>query len=227
MFVIIVLLIATVASLSSCSQSTLNNTTSDNTADNTAAGSNGSGMKRASSMSEYIDQALTWDNLTEKETQILKNAKKSGEISLSDYEATWSDYKTCMKDRGYPDFAVSRYGNIYVMPSLNFTGTEEQWNKYQEDYQECYGSIQAVDSVYRMQWGNPSLYSDRYEAVADCLKRENKVPSSYTAKDLRNESENNKYAFFEEKDAIFRGCKIANNWHSAYEDDVRIDLWKQ
>lgn len=219
---IIVLLSLIIMVLSSCGSELLNNA-----ADDKIAEPNGTGAKKASSIKEYIDQALTWDNLTDKEVRVLKEAKRNGRIALSDYEAIWSDFKTCMSDRGYPKFDLSKYGNIYTMPPLHFTGTEEQWNKYQNDYNDCYGKILAVDSIYRMQWGNPNLYSDRYEAVADCLRRENKVPSSYSASDLRKESEKHTYIFFEEKDAIFRGCKVANGWHNSYDDDTRVDLWEQ
>ena len=191
----------------------------------------GNGQKVAGSMEEYIDQALSWQTTTDKERKVLEQAKQDGELSVSDYEQAWSDFKSCMVERGYPPFELANYNGIYDMPQLHFTGTQDEWERYKDDYDSCYFQISAIDAVYTMQVGNPNLYTDMHEAIADCLRREEAVPLDYTAEDLRRESGNdqgngeNPYEYFDPKDPVFRGCKVANGWSSAYADDEGVDLW--
>ena len=191
----------------------------------------GDGQKIAGSLDEYIDQALSWETTTDKERKVLEQAKQDGELSVSDYEQAWSDFKSCMVERGYPPFELANYNGIYDMPQLHFTGTQDEWERYKDDYDSCYFQISAIDAVYTMQVGNPNLYTDMYEAIADCLRREEAMPLDYTAEDLRRESGNdqgngeNPYEYFDPKDPVFRGCKVANGWSSAYADDEGVDLW--
>ncbi|MBW3083146.1 hypothetical protein [Bifidobacterium phasiani] len=200
-------------------------------AEGEAAQSVGDGQKIAGSMGEYIDQVLSWGDLTDKERTMLERARQDGALSVSDYEQAWSDFRACMTDRGYPPFELANYNGVYAMPPLDFTGTPDEWDRYKNDYDACYGQIDAIDVVYAMQVGNPGLYTDMYEAVADCLRREEAVPADYTADDLRRESGDDSgsgddpYAYFDRQDPVFRGCKAANGWTSAYADDQRVDLW--
>ncbi|MBM6699082.1 hypothetical protein H7U32_01805 [Bifidobacterium pullorum subsp. saeculare] len=189
------------------------------------------GQKLAGSMDEYIDQVLSWDSTTDRERTVLERAKRDGKLSISDYEQAWSDFKSCMVDRGYPPFELVSYNGIYAMPALKFTGTENEWEKYKKDYDSCYGQITAIVSIYTMQVANPNLYTDMVEAVADCLRREKVVPADYTADDLRRESGSDQgsgedpYEYFDRTDPVFRGCKVANGWTTAYANDERVDLW--
>lgn len=79
----------------------------------------GNGQKVAGSMEEYIDQALSWQTTTDKERKVLEQAKQDGELSVSDYEQAWSDFKSCMVERGYPPFELANYNGIYDMPQLH------------------------------------------------------------------------------------------------------------
>lgn len=132
-----------------------------------------------------------------------------------------------MIDRGYKKITLITFPNGLYTEAPHAAGTAAQSLKSDEDYSECYGDVASIIQIYGVQQGNPAFYSDVNEAVADCFRRENKVPSSYSASDLRKESEKHSYSFFEEKDAIFRGCKVANGWHNSYDDDTRVDLWEQ
>ena len=109
----------------------------------------GDGQKVAGSMEEYIDQALSWQTTTDKERKVLEQAKQDGELSVSDYEQAWSDFKSCMVERGYPPFELANYNGIYDMPQLHFTGTQDEWERYKDDYDSCYFQISAIDEIGR------------------------------------------------------------------------------
>ncbi|MDU8951048.1 MAG: hypothetical protein E7G41_03170, partial [Bifidobacterium sp.] len=55
-----------------------------------------SGQKLAASLSEWIEQRESQGNIAESQKTILDKVKSTGEISTSDYEKAWSDYRQCM-----------------------------------------------------------------------------------------------------------------------------------
>lgn len=77
-----------------------------------------SGQKLAASLSEWIEQRESQGNIAESQKTILDKAKSTGEISTSDYEKAWSDYRQCMIDKGYKK---SNSSNIRAdsMPKLD------------------------------------------------------------------------------------------------------------
>lgn len=234
-YLAVMIAIALSAGLTGCGNSDTNSQAelSPSSSSSTSNQSTSSGGQRiAGSLNDYIDQVMTLKTTTEQQKTILQQAKQNGGVTVSQYEQAWSDFKTCMTHRGYPNFKLAKYNGIYSMPGLDFTGTEAQWNEYKANYNTCYDSIKAIDGVYVMQVGNPNLYSDTYEAVADCLRRSGVAPNTYTAKDLQREmaedqgSGDNPYQYFDRKNATFRGCKAANGWDSTYSDDERVNLWR-
>ena len=70
--------------------------TSESSSENGSAG----GQKLAASLSEWIEQRESQGNIAESQKTILDKAKSTGEISTSDYEKAWSDYRQCMIDKG-------------------------------------------------------------------------------------------------------------------------------
>ncbi|MBT1177549.1 hypothetical protein JS532_08245 [Bifidobacterium callimiconis] len=233
-FAATVLAIALSIGLAGCgnSEATSQATPSPSSSSNNSNSSTGNGQRIAGSLNDYIDQVMALKTTSDQQKKILQQAKQNGGITVSQYEQAWSNFKACMTSRGYPNFKLAQYNGIYSMPGLDFTGTEEQWNAYKANYDTCYNSIKAIDGVYVMQVGNPNLYSDPYEAVADCLRRSETVPNTYTAKDLQREmnedqgSGENPYQYFDRKNATFRGCKAANGWTTTYADDERVNLWQ-
>lgn len=120
---------------------------------------------------------------------ILERAKQhNGKVSVSDYESAWSDYKSCMLDRGYKEIKLIRFPHGGYMEAPYKQGTAAQESQYNDDRQECEKStVTSVNEVYMLQTANPNLYSNQAEAVVDCLHREGLVPKTYTAKDFNEE----------------------------------------
>ena len=192
----------------------------------------GTSERFATNLDEYIDQILRQDSgqaASEWQKTVLQNAKGGKGISASDYEKAWSNYTSCMTGKGYKPFNLDRYPNgIYHMPA-RMTGTPAQEQKYRSDYYDrYYANVDALDSVYSMQVGNPSLIKDQDEAIVDCLKRDNLVDKSYTASDLRRErgldGGKGRYSF-DRRNMSVRGCLVANGWVSSHPDEYVAELW--
>lgn len=197
---------------------------SRSTGGNDGVSSAAPGQKLAGNMNDYIDQLLTWASKDEK--PVLERAKKNGGLSASDYEKAWSDYKSCMVSRGYKPFELIKWPNgVYEMPS-HMVGTQKQEEKYAEDYHECYGKkIMAIDTLYTAQVGNPSLYADQTEGVADCLKRSGAVSMDFSISTFKSEIGSGKYSQFDIQDPKVRACFAANDWHMGLQSDPYAQLW--
>ena len=179
----------------------------------------------ADSLESYIRQAMGWSMTDDHAKQVLEDALNHGGLSTSAYETAWSDYKTCMIDRGYRPFELTRYPNgIYVMPP-HTVGTDAQEQQYTEDYQAYYLPIMPIETVYRMQRANPSLLRNQNEAVVDCLKRDGVVPMSYTTSDYAAGRLEQTSEFFDFKDPPVRGYQVANGVYSTYPADAVAQLW--
>ena len=84
---------------------------SSDSATSESSSENGSadGQKLAASLSEWIEQRESQGNIAESQKTILDKAKSTGEISTSDYEKAWSDYRQCMIDKGYKEIKLIKY----------------------------------------------------------------------------------------------------------------------
>lgn len=117
--------------------------------------------------------------------------QNGGKVSQSDYERAWSDYKQCIVDKGYSAPELYKYSSgVYALPTYDTPGgtTSEQQKsskRLNEDLSAC-GTLHVTDinTVYKLQIGNPGLSTDTSTVAVDCLRRENVKPKSYTAEQL-------------------------------------------
>ena len=179
----------------------------------------GEGSRLAGSLDEYID-ALIADTewTTDYEREILERAKANGGVSVTDYEQTWSRYKQCMLDKGYKEIILIKYPNGLYHEAPYQEGTTLQMAKHDQDMQTCMADVGAVAQVYQMQIGNPTLFSDKNEAIVDCFRRNNLVPLTYTAQQYAQERAEGEYTI-DRQDMEIRGCEVANGLFASYVDD--------
>ena len=188
----------------------------------------------ASSLSAYIDEVLADPYVSDYERPFLEQAKKEGRVSTAVYEKVWSDYKTCMVDRGFPEPKLERFPNGMMDIMQHAVGTDEQEERWRDAYADCYLRFSHVQGLYGQQQGNPNLYANVDEAVVDCMRREGVVPPSYTVKDFNDgqtllqtegwADAKNKLGY-DFSDARVRGCKAAQGWSSSSADDPVEYLW--
>lgn len=141
-----------------------------------------SGGKVASSLAEYA-RTLLQDDMSDEQRLRVERVSDSGEVTNDDYEQAWSSYKQCMTDKGYNTPVLVKYANgVYEVGQSDTSAmNEKQIEKYYADDADCRtAEVVNINALYQFQVGNPSLYSDSYVAVTDCLKREGVVDSSYT-----------------------------------------------
>lgn len=146
--------------------------TSSDSATSGSSSENGSagGQKLAASLSEWIEQRESQGNIAESQKTILDKAKSTGEISTSDYEKAWSDYRQCMIDKGYKEIKLIKYPSGLYAEAGHKQGTTIQESRYSDDSTECGDEYVAdVQDVYGIIVGNPNLYADQAQAVVDCL----------------------------------------------------------
>ena len=128
--------------------------TSESSSENGSAG----GQKLAASLSEWIEQRESQGNIAESQKTILDKAKSTGEISTSDYEKAWSDYRQCMIDKGYKEIKLIKYPSGLYAEAGHKQGTTIQESRYSDDSTECGDEYVAdVQDVYGIIVGNPNL----------------------------------------------------------------------
>lgn len=158
------------------------------------------GAKAAASITEYIDLMLREDDdMDPNQRTVLEKARgNGGSISQGDYVAAWMAYRQCMVDKGYADPPLHRVNGIYLgtVKTSSSGMSEAQTRKLDDDFAYCQTyHVSSVDVIYRMNIGNPQLYSNSDEALVDCLHRHDLVPKEYNAERFNKESLSNTYSF--------------------------------
>lgn len=188
----------------------------------------GLGEKRAESMDAFIDSLIKDPTTTDKAKTILQRAKHNGgAMSVTDYEQSWADYKQCMLNRGYKEIILIKYPNGVYREASIYGGTPEQEAKYREDMPDCMKDLFPLIELYGAQIGNPNLYSNKSEAIVDCMRRNGAVPVSYTANDyaVDKAKDDPDKATIDVRSTKVRECEVANNWFSSYPGDPVEHLW--
>lgn len=197
--------------------------TSDSSSENGSAG----GQKLAASLSEWIEQRESQGNIAESQKTILDKAKSTGEISTSDYEKAWSDYRQCMIDKGYKEIKLIKYPSGLYVEAGHKQGTTIQESRYSDDSTECGDEYVAdVQDVYGIIVGNPNLYADQAQAVVDCLHRDSLVPKDYTVSRFNKEfSGTDGNTSFDMQNLQVRSCLVSNGYNVGYATDDTEQLW--
>lgn len=218
------------------------------------------GDRAASSLPEYVQLLLDDVDrqqadagtapIADSQRTILEHAlSNDGKISASDYERSWSDYRSCITERGYRPRPVYRVGDFYDT-TINYdisTMSEAQQNHLDQDESECFAMyVVGVQEVYLRQNGNPNLYKEEEPGVVDCLHRANAVAVSYTVDQYKEErkrydafltqrgqstappvAEANEYFSFDLTDSAVADCLVCN--HSTLPgltDAYEVPEWK-
>lgn len=152
------------------------------------------GAKIAPTLKDYIQSLLDSDSTSmsaQQKAALERAVQNGGKVSQSDYERAWSDYKQCIVDKGYSAPELYKYSSgVYTLPTYDTPGgtTSEQQKsskKLNDDLSACgMLHITDIDTVYKLQIGNPGLSTDTSAVAVDCLRRENIKPKSYTAEQL-------------------------------------------
>ncbi|BDR55163.1 hypothetical protein KIMH_12740 [Bombiscardovia apis] len=133
-------------------------------------------------------------------------------MPAGDYENSWSMFKRCMSDKGFPELSYNKTDNgIYDI----FVNSEKTPNLtgglYDNAYSFCIlDYFSDVADVYEKQVGNPKLYSVPEEAAVDCLHHMNLVPKNYTLEDFNNEVKGSKGSSFDIKNNAVQECLVPN-----------------
>lgn len=203
---------------------------SDSVKNSRSQTSSSSGAKIADSLPGLIDYWLDDGTLdppvSAEQRKVLEKAKQEGTLNAADYEHSWSQYKQCMADKGYPGIIAKRYANgVQIEAShVSMPGEEAQDRKYSKDRNSCYNTyLLYVQDVYSRQQGNAHFYSDTAEGLVDCLKRHRLVPNDYTAEQFKTEWPDD--VSYNENDPEARACEVANFYFKSYEDEPTEDLW--
>ncbi|KFI56836.1 hypothetical protein BCUN_2158 [Bifidobacterium cuniculi] len=146
------------------------------------------GARIATSLSARIEDMLRTDtDMSERQRDILERAlANDGVVTKADYELAWSNFQQCLADKGYAPMTTTMYqGGVHGPSWMTDVGDRGEGvrDKVTDDVIACKSSENlVVDELYRAAIGNPSLYQVPEVGVADCLRRKNLVPVSYTAK---------------------------------------------
>ena len=203
--------------------------TSSDSVKSESSSENGStgGQKLAPSLSEWVEQRESQGNIAESQKTILDKAKSTGEISTSDYEKAWSDYRQCMIDKGYKEIKLIKYPSGLYVEAGHKQGTTIQESRYSDDSTECGDEYVAdVQDVYGIIVGNPNLYADQAQAVVDCLHRDSLVPKDYTVSRFNKEfSGTDGNTSFDMQNLQVRSCLVSNGYNVGYATDDTEQLW--
>ena len=153
----------------------------------------------ASSLKDYARSLLDSDGgkISDQQKSALEKAASGGKVSQADYERAWADYKQCIVDKGYAEPTFDKYDNgIYALPSYNTDGaSKEAVSKLNDDLYSCSTlHVTDVNTVYRLQLGNPELLLDDREVAVDCLRKEGIKPKNYTVDKLEKDLESGESA---------------------------------
>ena len=206
----------------------------DVTGDGSSSPTMGQTPRLASSLSDYIDGLIESQPsdtpMDESQKDMLERAKANGgEISVADYEEAWSNFKQCMVQLGYTTPVTIPYANgLYSRPVMNIEGmTSEQADKLFEDDSTCsFTYLNAVNMVYRLQVGNPSLEQDPYNAAVECIRQGKTLPADYGADRLREDVQRRTEGDDPEldmTDSTVVSCLVANG---LINDDDHTKAWK-
>ena len=157
------------------------------------------GERIASSLKDYARSLLDSDGgkISDQQKSALEKAASGGKVSQADYEHAWADYKQCIIDKGYAEPTFDKYDNgIYALPSYNTDGaSKEAVRKLNDDLTSCSMlHVTDINTVYRLQLGNPKLLLNDKEVAADCLRKEGIKPKDYTADKLEKDLESGESA---------------------------------
>ncbi|KFI51616.1 hypothetical protein [Bifidobacterium biavatii] len=186
----------------------------------------GSG-KIASSLSAYADSLLQGD-MSDAQREKVERVRDDGTVTTEDYEQAWSDFKQCMVDKGYHTPVLTKYSNgVYEVASIDPSSmSDEQQKKYENDYIACnFGEVLNINALYQLQVGNPSLYSENYDGVVDCLIREGVVDKTYTKSQLEKDltpNDNGEWAINVD-DPQIGACLAGNNIRVSHKNEK---TWK-
>lgn len=157
------------------------------------------GERIASSLKDYARSLLDSDGgkISDQQKSALEKAASGGKVSQADYERAWADYKQCIIDKGYAEPTFDKYDNgIYTLPSYNTDGaSKEAIRKLNDDLTSCSMlHVTDINTVYRLQLGNPKLLLNDKEVAADCLRKEGIKPKDYIADKLEKDLESGESA---------------------------------
>lgn len=165
------------------------------------------GERIASSLKDYARSLLDSDGgkISDQQKSALEKAASGGKVSQSDYERAWGDYRQCIVDKGYAETTFDKYDNgIYALPTYDTNGaSKEAVGKLNNDLYSCATlHVTDVNTVYRLQLGNPELLLDDREVAVDCLRKEGIKPKDYTVDKLEKDLESG-------EDSVLRGNRKA------------------
>ncbi|NMM93597.1 hypothetical protein [Bifidobacterium oedipodis] len=199
--------------------------------------------RMAASISEYAQQWLDWAvandvQIGQEQRTSINRVIETGEVDVSDYEAALDGYRQCMLDRGYKEIVFADLGDGLKKEAQHKAGTNAQEQKYMTDRLSCsdYHSS-GISNIYEMQIGNPQLYQDHNEAIADCLRRKQVVDASYTGEEFAKEEESydhnmqsgsgsESWTFsFPEDSPAANQCMASNGWMISKVTDLTEQLW--
>lgn len=161
------------------------------------------GQRIASSMSDHVQLLLDLNQrnldgrmdgtpMSEHQVAILKRALAAGgRVSRADYEQAWASYRQCIVNKGYASPPIMKGGEFYQAQwsMASVEGQEAREKKLREDDMACgISEMLNVNEVYQRQHSNPALYRNPSEGVVDCLRHNNLVKASYTAKEYDEEN---------------------------------------
>ncbi|WP_169171651.1 hypothetical protein [Bifidobacterium oedipodis] len=189
------------------------NASSQNSQQSEVAPETDLGAQYAHSISEYIDYYLNQSAIiSEYEKTALEHAKQEGEVSVTAYESAWSTYKQCMTDKGYSNVIVDTLANgVHQRVASEMIDDTFTYNKALSDEAQCYADIDTIAQIYNAQIGNVNFYTNQDEAIVDCLRRNNLVPSDYTSSTLNKERSSQQYSFNRD-DINVVTCFVTNNY---------------
>ena len=170
-----------------------------NNGKNTGLTTSHQGTRIAPSLKEYAQSLLDadGDSMSDRQKSALEKAASGGKVSQADYERAWADYKQCIIDKGYAEPTFDKYDNgIYALPSYNTDGaSKEAVRKLNDDLTSCSMlHVTDINTVYRLQLGNPELLLDDREVAVDCLRKEGIKPKNYTVDKLEKDLESGESA---------------------------------
>lgn len=187
----------------------------------------GGGERLASSFTAYAEQLMDagpYGYGTPSGTQraILERIIEQGEVTARDYAQAWSNYVSCVTDKGYPaPTYVAMSNGIYqeqgMVPPPEHNDDLEYGATMAREAGKCSGAEWgSVHELYMVQAGNPGLYADHAEGAVDCLKRAGLVPQSFTAEQYRRETDIRSNAepvddpVLDQESEAVRSCMAAN-----------------
>ena len=146
----------------------------------------------AGSMRDYAKLLLEQNGgeMGDVQKSAVERVAETGKVPSADYETGLSGFRQCMLDRGYKEIIFVDIGKGLKVEATHKTGTDAQEERYSDDRYECNSlHSRSIGSLFEKQVGNPDLIKDPNDGIAECLKREGLVDSSYTGKQYKKEDD--------------------------------------